>query len=76
MNYSGPLADVAPSIFQFSSNGFLASLDIQEKVMGHIAYLLPSLSTGQAALRLLGSWDWWSGGTEWPTAFCFLYSFP
>lgn len=61
MNYPGPLADVAPRIFQLSSNGFLAGLDIQEKVKGHIASLSPSLFTGQAALRLLGSWDWWSG---------------
>lgn len=57
MNYSGPLADVAPSIFQLSQMGSWLAWIFTEKVMGHIASLLPSLSTGQAALRRLGSWE-------------------
>lgn len=36
MNYSGSRADLAPSVFQISSNGFLASLGIKRNGKGHI----------------------------------------
>lgn len=36
MNYSGSLADLAPSVFQMASNGFLVSLDSNRKGTGHV----------------------------------------
>ena len=36
MNYSGSPTDLVPCVFQILSCGFLASLDINRKGMGHI----------------------------------------
>lgn len=41
MNHSGSLTDLAPSVFQVSSKGFLAKLDINRKGGAIFASLLP-----------------------------------
>lgn len=47
MNHSGSLTDLAPGVFQVSSKGFLANLDINRKGRAIFASLLPSMSARQ-----------------------------
>jgi len=69
MNYSGSLADLAPNVFQISSNGPLASLEINRKDLRYIC-LSAALNVHQpeATMKLgTGSQGNW-------LACCFLLS--